>query len=193
MYVFHITPPPSSIQMLSWISLALVPVAILLFIIGFLERKGIHLPFVNMPSSLGPRGRFWLSIAIGLILLILSGYLYLSISPSAGTEVIVRKDGLQIRDIAYGKFIPKDSLIISKARIIDLNAEKGYRPSIRDWGTSLPGYSAGWFTLQNGEKALVFLCNHTRIVYIPTKEGYSILLDLANPDKFLEVLKKELG
>ncbi len=191
-YTFHIAPP-SSISMLSWISLALVPVAVLVFIIGFLERKGIHLSFVNMPSFLGPKGRFWLSIIIGVVLLILSGYLFFSLSNAGGTEVIVSEKGLQIKDVSYGKFIPRSSLIISKARIVDLNVEKGYRPSLRIWGTSLPGYSAGWFTLRDGEKALVFLCNHTKVVYIPTKDGYSLLLDMQNPEGFLRVLKSELG
>ena len=56
-------------------------------------------------------------------------------------------------------------------------------------GTGLPGYQAGWFRLRNGEKALLYLTDRARAVYIPTTAGYSLLLSPADPDGFLSQLR----
>jgi hypothetical protein len=35
---------------------------------------------------------------------------------------------------------------------------------------------AGWIRLKNDEKALVYLTGRTAVLYVPTRQGYSILL-----------------
>ncbi len=57
-------------------------------------------------------------------------------------------------------------------------------------GAGLPGYQAGWFRLQSGEKALVFVTDLERVVYVPTNEGYSLLLSVEEPDEFLDALTR---
>ena len=54
-----------------------------------------------------------------------------------------------------------------------------------EW-VGLPGYSEGWFRLVNGEKALLFVTDRSRVVYIPTKDGYSILLSTSKPEELLK-------
>jgi hypothetical protein len=54
----------------------------------------------------------------------------------------------------------------------------------------LPGYSAGWFRLRNGEKALAFVTDRQRVLYFPTWKGYSILLSVAEPDAMLAALRR---
>ncbi len=58
----------------------------------------------------------------------------------------------------------------------------------RTMGTGLPGYGAGWFRLRNGEKALAYVTAPSRIAYVPTSDGYSLLLSLEAPDAFLRAL-----
>ena len=72
---------------------------------------------------------------------------------------------------------------------MDLTAEREYRPSWRTNGVGLPGYSAGWFKLSNGQKALAFLTDRTRVVYLPTRAGYVLLLSVASPQEFLRALR----
>ena len=67
------------------------------------------------------------------------------------------------------------------------------QPKWRRIGTALPGYQAGWFRLRNGEKALLYLTDRTRAVYIPTTAGYSLLLSPADPDAYLSRLRAVLG
>jgi hypothetical protein len=42
--------------------------------------------------------------------------------------------------------------------------------------------------LRNGEKALLYLTDRSRAVYVPTHDGYSVLLSPADPDAFLAAL-----
>jgi hypothetical protein len=61
-------------------------------------------------------------------------------------------------------------------------------PKRRTFGTGLPGYQAGWFRLESGEKALLYLTDRSRAVYIPTTAGYSVLLSPENPDGLLAAI-----
>ena len=60
-------------------------------------------------------------------------------------------------------------------------------------GTALGGYSAGWFRLRSGEKALLYLTDRRRVVYIPTLDGYSLLLSQGEPRRFLDALHDATG
>jgi hypothetical protein len=82
---------------------------------------------------------------------------------------------------------------VDLARRVDLGSQVELRPKWRRMGTGLPGYQAGWFRLRNGEKALLYLTDRTRAVYIPTTAGYSLLLSPADPDRFLSQLRSVLG
>ena len=57
-------------------------------------------------------------------------------------------------------------------------------------GTAMRGYRSGWFRLRNGDRALLYLTDQTRAVYVPTTEGYSVLLSPADPDAFLVALRR---
>ncbi len=55
------------------------------------------------------------------------------------------------------------------------------------------GRSGAAWGLGNGEKALLYLTDRKRAVYIPTTAGYSLLLSPADPDGFLSRLRAVLG
>ena len=107
------------------------------------------------------------------------------------TKFEVNSDGLRIKGAVYGRFIPKESFILGDSRVLNLNFESELRPVRRTNGIGLPGYSSGWFKLANSEKALLFVTNRDRVVYLPTTEGYSVLLSSAVPELFLETLTEE--
>ena len=54
----------------------------------------------------------------------------------------------------------------------------------------LPGLAAGWYRLNGGEKALVFVTDKARAVYVPTRLGYALVVSPADPDGFLEALRR---
>jgi PH (Pleckstrin Homology) domain-containing protein len=100
----------------------------------------------------------------------------------------VSSEGLRLRGDLYGRLIPVDELDVRQARRVNLNATPDLAPRWKTMGTGLPGYQSGWFRLRNGEKALVYLTDRSRAVYVPTTGGYAVLLSPEDPDGFLKAL-----
>ncbi len=98
--------------------------------------------------------------------------------------------GLRIKAPLYGRLIPLSALHVDRAQLVDLSQNQSLKPSWRRNGIGLPGYGAGWFTLNNKEKALLFLTTRSDVVYIPTSNGYSLLLSIKDPQEFVNELKR---
>jgi hypothetical protein len=97
--------------------------------------------------------------------------------------------GLRLYGGWYGRTVPPGQIRGEDARRVDFATEPGLAPKWRTMGTGLPGYQAGWFRLKNGEKALLYLTDRSRAVYVPTTAGYSLLLSPADPDRFLSAVR----
>src|ERR1041385_4397029 len=121
------------------------------------------------------------------------GLLATSVRGAQASRFEIAGDGLRLVGDLYGRVVPKRDIRVDGARRVDLAREAGLQPKWRRIGTALPGYQAGWFRLRNGEKALLYLTDRTRAVYIPTTAGYSLLLSPADPDAFLSRLRAVLG
>lgn len=103
----------------------------------------------------------------------------------------VSNDGLRLQGDLYGRMVPLKSLKLNEAVVTNLNTDKEHQPKWRTMGTALPGYAAGWFKLRNGEKALLFVTDKTRVARIPTTEGYSLMLSVSNPAALIDALKQQ--
>jgi len=112
---------------------------------------------------------------------------------SQNTRLEISPDGLTINSRLYGRTISAESLVSEEAKQVDLTQDSPYALRVRTIGVALPGYRAGWFRLRNGEKALVFVTDLERVVYVPTDEGYSILLSVAEPEEFLDTLVRTMS
>jgi len=128
---------------------------------------------------------------IGIVLIPLILIFALIAYSAVNTRFEVSSEGLHIKGAIYGRFIPNDSIILGDAKVVDLDADSTLRPVRRTNGIGLPGLSEGWFRLANGEKALMFVTDRDSVVYIPTRNGYSVLLSTVTPDEFLESLAEE--
>jgi hypothetical protein len=124
-------------------------------------------------------------ICIGLAFFILSfGYQCKKAVFSLTSRALTIKPGI------YGRTIPKEEIDIAGVRVIDLNYERGYQPRWWKNGAGLPGYSTGWFKLQNGEKVLMFVTDRSNVVYIPTRKNYSVLLSVQQADEMVRQMRK---
>jgi hypothetical protein len=97
--------------------------------------------------------------------------------------------GLALHGDWYGRSIPSGQIRGQDAKRVDFATEPDLAPKWRTMGTGLPGYQAGWFRLKNGEKALLYLTDRSRAVYVPTTAGYSLLISPADPDRFLSAVR----
>jgi hypothetical protein len=147
--------------------------------------------FPIVPANSGP---LWM--IAGLVAMILVGvtilFIYLAHS-SRSARFEVSNEGLNIKGDLYGRLIPASELSLEEARVLDLNEDVEHRPKWRTNGTGLPGYQAGWFRLRNGEKSLLFVTDRSRVVYLPTRQGYSVMLSVAQPEALIESLRTAVG
>ncbi|MGF1542323.1 MAG: PH domain-containing protein [Pleurocapsa sp.] len=144
--------------------------------------------FSISPASAKPL--WWIAIITVVLTCLLAILIYTGYS-ARHSRVELESDKLRVVGDLWGRTIPLESIEISEARILNLDRQSEYSPQWRTLGTSLPGYSAGWFKLRNGSKALVYLTRRDRLVYLPTSLNYSLLLSLEKPEKFIETLQKK--
>ena len=130
----------------------------------------------------------WVLAPAFVVVAIAIGVLVLVSLASRSARFEVSSEGLRLRGDLYGRFIPAGALEIDKAHRVNFGASPELLPARRTMGTGLPGYQSGWFRLKNGEKALLYLTDRTKAVYVPTTEGYGLLLSPDDPDGFLGAL-----
>ena len=143
--------------------------------------------FAIVPSTARP---LWVVVPVALLLLGVIALLFATTSGGRRARFEVSERGLRLRGDLYGRLIPPTSLRAAEARVVDLRAERELEPRRRTLGTAMPGYRAGWFRLRNGEKALLYVTDSRRAVYVPTTEGYSLLLSPQRPEEFLTRLRE---
>lgn len=141
----------------------------------------------------GSNSMWGLLIVPAAILLLVTGVLGAALSGARASSVEVSSDGLRLRGDLYGRLIPMRALTVDGARRVDFGHDPDLEPVRRQMGTGLPGYRSGWFRLRNGERALLYLTDRSRAVYVPTTDGYGVLLSPADPEGFLLSLRRAAG
>jgi len=99
-------------------------------------------------------------------------------------------DTLRIQGLLRDRKIARKDLRRENIRRVNLDYEQEFKPSWRTWGIGLPGCKAGWFRLKSKEKALLFLTDRQKAVYIPTTRKYCLLLSPNQPDEFVRALQQ---
>ena len=147
------------------------------------------LVIIMMLAGRGPGVAAWIvDLVLGGILVLLASLAY----ASRHVRFEISPAGLAIRGDIYGRRLAFQSLLTGEAKALDLRADPAHRPVLRTNGAGLPGYGSGWFKLANGEQALLFVTDR-RVVYLPTRDGYAVLLSVAEPEAFLQALRQEAG
>lgn len=146
--------------------------------------------FPLAPAALKTQWLTWLFT--GLLVLMVGLYCFLAfmVKGAAEATITLRHRTLTVKGGLYGRDIPLVAVDVASARRLDDLAIDAKRPRRRTNGLGMPGLSAGWFRLDDGEKALVFLTDKSRAVYVPTSLGYALVLSPAEPDRFLDSLRR---
>jgi len=146
--------------------------------------------FAISPAS--PKPLWFLAIICLLLVAVLLALAFTAFS-SRNSRVEIGVDRIRLVGDFWGREIPFSLLDASGAQILDLARNSKYAPKRRTFGTGLPGYASGWFRLRNGEKALVYLTRRNEVVYVPTSDGYSLLLSIDEPERFIDSLRIKMG
>ena len=145
--------------------------------------------FGIIPATSGPYIFIWIfSVAMGVILLGVIAMFVLIGYQARHASFTVNDQGLSISPGLYSRFIPKEDINAERVKVINLNTDSAYKPKWRTNGASLPGYAAGWFKLENKEKALLFVTDRSSVVYIPTSHNYSVMLSVREAEEFADLM-----
>jgi len=143
--------------------------------------------FPITPASSGP---LWFVAAVGAVLLAVLLVLAYTAWSSRHSRAQIEGDRLRLVGDLWGRSIPLASLDLQRAEVLDLRSDGARAPRGRTLGTGMPGYASGWFRLRNGEKALAYLTDTSRVAYVPTREGYALLLSVEDPAALLAALAR---
>ena len=147
--------------------------------------------FGIIPSSSGPYTTIWvISVAVIVVLLLVAAMFISTGYQSRHLKFTVNDEGLRIHPGQYSRFIPWGDINTAGVKVMNLNVETEYQPKWRTNGAGLPGFASGWFKLANKEKALVFLTDRNRVVYIPTNKDYAVLLSVQEAEELAGVLQE---
>lgn len=143
--------------------------------------------FPITPASSGP---LWFLGAVGLVLVAVIGVLAWTAWSARHSRIEIDAESVRLVGDFWGRSLPLASLDLARAEVLDLERDPQRAPRGRTLGTGLPGYASGWFRLRSGEKALAYLTDTTRVAYVPTSEGYALLLSVDDPARLLEALAR---
>ena len=146
--------------------------------------------FHIIPASAGAFTFLWVIGAVLIVVVVGAIFLMYSVAnQSKNATFTVTDTGLNIGPGIYGRFIPRDQIEAAGVKVVNLNIDTDYALKRKTNGSNLPGYNAGWFKLANGEKALAFVTDKSRVVYIPTTDNYSVLLSTLNAEAMAGALQ----
>jgi hypothetical protein len=140
-----------------------------------------------------PISAYWVIFTLlVLILLLLIFFVYMAFS-MRHLYCEITEAGLKLKGGMYKKFIQKESIVNDGIDVLDLNIRKDVAPRRRLNGLAFPGYREGWFRLKSGEKAIVILTDISRVLYLPTKDGYAVMLSADKPLEMMHTMKQFWG
>ena len=101
----------------------------------------------------------------------------------------VEGGSLHIKAPLYGRTVAKSALKLEEARVVTLRDVPDLQPTLRMNGAAMGGLRVGRFKLKNGETAMVYVTGSGTTLWIPTTEGYTLLLETPQASELLAALK----
>ena len=105
-------------------------------------------------------------------------------------SLTIDDQALEIKAGTNSTRVPRSAIKSSEVRLVEPGSDPGLRTVRRTNGVALKSLRSGWFQLENGEKAFLWMTRDSRAVYVPTTEGYSLLVTPENPDQLLQAIRK---
>jgi hypothetical protein len=157
----------------------------------FSPNESEHLLATADPDDRGtPRGLPALWAGIFVLPLVVSIFLIWLCLRSRKVVFELCVDALRIKGDLYGRTIPRASLRLDDARLINIKTGPDrLRVLIRTNGVGLPGYNSGWHRARGWASVLLFVTDRSRVVEIPTTLGYTLLISPAAPESFLRAIE----
>jgi hypothetical protein len=131
----------------------------------------------------------WLVVVGGLVALTVAIWWFMD-RMLRRHRIALGPDALDISTTFYRRSLALAELQLAQARVVDLGERTELRPLLKTNGTSLPGLKSGWFRLRNRHKAFVAMTTGPRVLWLPTHNGYDLLLQPRQPQALLDHLRE---
>ena len=120
-------------------------------------------------------------IVVALILAVLLLPIYLLRIRVSGEEVAVSAPPMYSFSAKRGE--------VEEVFVADLSSRSDLKPSVRTWGTGLPGYCLGWFKLSNGAKAFCAISSDRAVVF-KLRSGTYLIVTPSDVADFVSTLER---
>lgn len=129
------------------------------------------------------------AVSLGVLLptILAFGWMFYKAGDSS---LIITADMVTLDAPLYGFSLPREEVNLAQARMLSWDEEPGLKPEYRTNGVGMPGFQLGWFSLSSGEKVFMAVTDPRRLILIPTRLGYPIVLSLAEGKRLLESVTK---
>ena len=81
-------------------------------------------------------------------------------------------------------------LHMDQARVLSLGERPEVKPVFKSRGLRLPGFRSGWYRTRTLRKQLVATAGGDRVLWLPTTQGYDLVLQPRNPQAALARLRE---
>lgn len=126
-------------------------------------------------------------LTLGIMLPLMALFVFILYQSFSSTVSWDNKQ-LQVNIPLYSNTIDINQVDFAQARVVNLIKEPEYATKWRTNGLGLPGYSLGWFSLNNGVKALLSVTEPKEVILLPISQDRVILVSVSDADEALAKL-----
>ena len=108
-------------------------------------------------------------------------------------DLRIEDGGIDIRTTLYRRRLRWADLDLAAARVIDIDEHPENKPLFKSNGVSIPGFRSGWFRSRAFARLFVATAGGSRLLWLPTTLGYTLLLEPGSPAALLERLRQRSG
>ena len=119
------------------------------------------------------------------------GLLVATFTDSPGVpRYTLTKEALTIHDRFYPVTLSASSIDVGEIRIVDLNRDAQWRPTVRTNGVALAHYRSGWYRVASGQRVRLYLADGASAVLLPPNgDGAAVLYQAPQLEKFVNEIR----
>lgn len=176
-------PPATGVRVALFVLAVVLPLAITAAALFRVLPSDLPLSLVagNLPLTRA-------LLVLGLIALLLPVWAWID-RRLRRHRLVLGAHAIEIETTFHRRALAVTELDLERARIVDLRERTKLKPLLKTHGTGLPGLRSGWYRLRNRRKAFVAMLSGPRVLWIPTRNGYDLLLQPRQPQALLDCLR----
>lgn len=180
---FQLVPASVQAQALLFALVAVLPLVLVLL----LPRAGLdaHGPAIAADNPVMLKLRASLFLLAGLSALAVVLWLLMR-----RHRLVLDAAGLEVATTFYRRRLTWPQLRVQDARVVSLGERPELRPALKANGYALPGFRSGWFRTRKPSKMLAATAGGDRVLWVPTTEGYELLLETRNLQATLQRMRE---